>query len=218
MQSSFRKFNLGDNYSFPIRQVHEQNKTSPSPSSSNRSLLVSLEQRLSDLRQGLEDRYQQQMKMGWDAGYQAGHQEGRKDAEALVRQAAQELELVRAEKLEHTRKYKEQIIDLVVTICNKLLLDQVVQPENTLHLIEDALAKLHPPLDALIFCHPTRIEDIQGATEHLSTVARGNVEIVADPLLPVHAIRVESENSVLEINITKELEKISREMGVELGI
>jgi len=221
MQSSFKKISTGSRESIPVRKIPGRENAAPAPKVQvidEKRLLISIEKRLATLNQNLIQIYEEQVALGKQAGYEQGYVDGEREIAQLVATAAKQMKDIHDSKLAHAKEYKAQIVQLIVSICNKLLLEQVVKPENTILLVEDALAVLQPPLDALIFCHPERLLELRSAVQRFSEKARGSVEIIVDPLLTHDAIRVESDSSVLEINMVNELMAIAAEMGVELGL
>ena len=218
MPLSIKKFRLDEMDTLPLRRVHipvAPPKDLP-PQPDARAQLLALAERLEHLGRDWQTIYKEQLESARAAGFEQGYADGRREAEALVEAAARELQALRQEKQVFSQRFKKEILDLVIAICSKLLLAEIIKPEVALPLVEDALIKLNPPLEATVYCHPSKLQELQQAAERLAAVARGSVDIIADPLLAQHAFRVESASSVLEIDFLKELEAIAAELGVEL--
>lgn len=219
MQSSFRKYNLGKE-PLPVRQVHSlQDMQKPKAEELDAySVLISLENRLASLEENLVKTYENHFAKGRREGYNEGFAQGREEAADLIEQAAREVKRVHQQRQRHVREHKKQIANLIIAICEQLLLEQVLHQENVDRLVEDAIAALQPPLEAIIYCHPDRVQDINANIDKFSRAAKGRIEIVANPLLEKHVIKVESENSVMEIDLVNELKEIAAELSAELGL
>jgi len=220
MQSSFRKLNIEKMDSLPTRRVHVRETEVVSPSEvpiNPREVLVSLEKRLTNLKQSFTDVYADQFELGKQTGYKQGYEDGRNQASQMVEVVSAELQAWRKEKEVFAQRYREEIVDLVITVCRKLLLEELTDPETINRLVEEGLASLNPPLEAVIYCNPAIIDALRQASERFSVATRGSVDIIADPLLVDSAVRIQAENSILEINLMEELKEIAAELRVDLG-
>lgn len=219
MQSSFRKYNLGKE-PLPVRQVHslQDMQITEAEELDASSILISLEKRLVSLEQDLVRTYEGQFAKAREEGYEEGFAQAREEAAGLIEQAAREVRRINQQRQDHVREHKKQIANLIIAICEQLLLEQVLHRENVDRLLEDAIAALQPPLEAIIFCHPDRVQVINASADKFTRLAKGRIEIVANPLLEKHVIKVESENSVMEIDLVNELKEIAAELGAELGL
>lgn len=220
MPSSFKKVLLNKEDPLPIRQVHGKHcEFKPRfRELDSRGMLQSLEDRLVSLKEDLTSTYETQLEQAREIGYKEGFAQGRAEAQGLVDKAEEEIKRIHGQKQIILKEQLKGIVSLIITICEEILLEQILEPANVTRLVEGAIAQLQPPLDALVYCHPSKVQNLVSSTSHFTTLARGNIEIVSNPLLPEHVIKVESGNSVLEIDLLNELKEIAEEMGAELGL
>lgn len=154
-------------------------------------------------------------KKAWEEGYAEGYKKGEQQAEELTSKAQESLEQARRERLEILAEAEPQIIQIAVSLAEKLLNYQLeFNEEVVLSLIARGLESLTQGEEVILRVNPVDEEICREKRAYIQGMLKNgaSMEIKADAEIPGGSCKVTSGYTEVDLFPYKEFEVLVRKL------